>query len=192
MDIIAMIERDHNEILARIDELLHRNEGKRNHESQRQIRELVHVVRLHHKAEEATLFEVLEYADSSLRITCREGYDQHDLLDILLDKLLLLRSDDEDSLTATLNVCRDLLLHHGRAKEEEILCVALKELFSPHELVEMAGIMEDEKRRWDPMLASQLLEPGVPESLLGEDPETRDTIRYINERYAPSCGSRNL
>lgn len=152
MDILDMIRDDHDAALAAIAKLDKLAEGGAAQTLRAELRQLVVDVRLHAKSEEAALYEALEVSRKDLRDFSLEGTNEHECLDLMLEKLLTTPPGKDGELKAVLKVCKDLIEHHGKQEEEQELFPKLRKVFSKDELMAMASVMQAEKERLRPRI----------------------------------------
>jgi hemerythrin-like domain-containing protein len=162
MDILDMIREDHDEALNLIKKLDKLSEEAPTAKVERTVRELVIAVKLHAKSEEVALYAGIQAAKRDFRDFVLEAYNEHELLDHMLDKLLLLEAGEDGELKAALSVCKDLIEHHGKEEEEKELFPKLKKFFSAEELMGMGNQMQNEKERLRSGIEAQVdtIEPG--------------------------------
>jgi hypothetical protein len=147
MDIRDLIREDHDEALALIAKLEKLAEKPASDEARAMTEELVTAVKLHAKSEEAGLYAALETAKKDLRDFSLEGYNEHECLDLMLDKLLTLEPGEDGHYKATLTVVKELIEHHGKEEEEGEVFPKLAKAFSADELMAFGSAMVEEKER---------------------------------------------
>jgi hypothetical protein len=152
MDIRDIIREDHDEALALIEKLDKMAEKPPTAESQDMTRKLVTAVKLHAKSEEAGLYVALETARKDLREFSLEGYNEHECLDLMLDKLLTLQMGEDGEYKATLTVVKELIEHHGKEEEEGEIFPKLGKAFTADELMGFGAMMVEEKERLRPQI----------------------------------------
>jgi len=152
MTIIDLIKREHDEVADLFDHLVVlARDHRRSAEAVRIAARLVAQVRVHSRAEERVVYEMLKTASPQLKAFALAGPHEHENLDTTLDKLLVRRSGD-DEYQVIVKVARDLFEMHARDEEEaDILPVMAQEL-SPQELVSLANDMRSEEARIRPQI----------------------------------------
>jgi hemerythrin superfamily protein len=169
MTILDMIREDHDAALALIKKLDPLSEEAHTKKVDGMVRELVLSVKLHAKSEEAALYEGIREAKKDFRDFVLESYNEHECLDLMLDKLLDLEAGDDGELKAALAVVKELIEHHGKEEEEKELFPKLKKAFTADELMAMGSTMQEEKERLRPIIEKEI--EAVPVSADSEDSE---------------------
>jgi hemerythrin superfamily protein len=115
-DIVEMLKQDHQEIR----QLLLRLQGLGPDLERRQevFRGFVDAVVAHAAAEEHALYEELRQ-DERCRAEVLEGYEEHHLVDLILQEMRALRVVEE-RWDAKFEVLRELLEHHLREEEDHL------------------------------------------------------------------------
>ena len=144
MNILDVIRDDHDEALALVDQLLKRADSDGDPRVPGLARELAIALRLHARAEEAILYPILT---KETRGAGLEGYNEHELIDIQCEKVLLLEPGPDGELRAALRVLRELVMHHGKEEEEGILFPKLLKIFERDELEALGTALAGEKER---------------------------------------------
>jgi len=152
VDICELIRRDHDEI-AELFELLAvlSRDNRRPDEVGRIATRLVVAVRLHARAEERVVYEVLRTQIAPLKSFALAGPHEHEMLDITIDKLLGLPPGEE--MAVLVRVARDLFEMHSRDQEEAEVLPKLREVMGAEELAALARDLADEKTRILPAVA---------------------------------------
>ncbi|MFN8770883.1 MAG: hemerythrin domain-containing protein [Neisseriaceae bacterium] len=116
---------DHKEVKSIIEEILNTT----NKDKQKR-RDLLHNLKeeltQHERIEEDSVYPILEKKKLTHNLT-KEAYEEHHVVDILLDELEALDFSDE-SWKAKLKVLQKSLLHHIKVEEDELFVKAEKEL----------------------------------------------------------------
>lgn len=149
MSVIALIKRDHDEVVDLFDRLaLLARDDRYNDQAARTAARLVAAARVHARAEERVLYEAIRCASPRLKAFSLAGPHQHEMLDITLDKLLVHRPGDE--FRVILQVARDLFEMHARDEEEGEILPLLAEALTAEELAALAVDMIAEQARVRP------------------------------------------
>lgn len=144
MNILDVIRDDHDEALALIESLLERADTDGDVRVPGLARELAIALRLHARAEEAILYPILTQETRGAGL---EGYNEHELIDIQCEKVLLLEPGPDGELRAAAKVLRELVSHHGKQEEEGILFPKLAKIFERDELEALGRALLGEKER---------------------------------------------
>lgn len=138
MDILKEIVHDHREI----EDLFHRINGSQRgkHEI---FNELVAKLEAHTQAEEEVLYSRVKVSDreGELYRQVMEGFEEHQIARHLIADLLL-PSLTNDRWQAKLTVLREMIEHHVKEEERDLLPEA-KKAFSPEEREEMGRAFSD-------------------------------------------------
>jgi hypothetical protein len=158
MDIIDVIKRDHDEVATLFEQLAEiARDDRRTSGALRACAHLVVAVRVHMRAEERVLYEVLLTHGGPLKAFALAGPHEHEMLDITLDKVLLHRPSDELEVIA--RVARDLFEMHARDEEEaDVLPIVAREL-GAEELIALGRDFLAEKARIRPQIARMVALP---------------------------------
>lgn len=149
MDILEVIIGDHDAALALFDRLdPMAADDARTSEAMRLAVQLAVTIKTHQKAEEKTLYEVMRTASVELGELALEGAYEHEMLDLMLDKVLLYRPGRE--LRAVLRVARELFVHHARHVEEARVLPLVARVLTADERVQLGHDMVAAKRRTQP------------------------------------------
>jgi hemerythrin superfamily protein len=146
MDILKVIKKDHKEAKALLKKL-ERMVEKPTKETAQTVGQFVTAVKLHTKAEERSLYEMCERKNLKLRDFALEGYNEHELLEVMLDKLAKTMPGEDHEFKAALTVIGELLEHHAEEEEEEEMFPKFKKAFSQEELEQAGEFMREEKER---------------------------------------------
>jgi hypothetical protein len=151
MDIIETITADHDDT-ARLIETLDRIAGDdaRTSEAMRLAFKLAVGLKTHAKAEERVLYEAMRSSTARLAEFALEGPYEHQVLDLMLDKLVVHRPGPE--LRAIVHVIRAQFEHHAREDEERVVLPAFRAAFSEEERAQLAHDFLDAKRRVQPQI----------------------------------------
>jgi hypothetical protein len=151
MDIIELITADHDEATDIFDALaLLAADDRRTSEAMRLAVRLAVTLKTHAKAEEKVLYEAIRTASVELADFAIEGPYEHQVLDMMLDKLCVQRPGIE--LKAILKVSKEMFEHHARDEEEAYILPLVKAAFSDVERVQLGGDMLAMKRRLRPQI----------------------------------------
>jgi hypothetical protein len=159
MNIVEVIRRDHDELAQMFEELAQvaRDDRRRGSGGVRLCSRLVVAARVHARAEERVVYEVLRTCPGPLKAFALAGPHEHEMLDITLDKLLLHRPSEE--LVVIARVARDLFEMHAHDEEEaDILPLILTEM-SAEDREALARDMVAEKARIRPQIARTVALP---------------------------------
>ena len=163
MDIIEVITSDHAAAAALFGEL----EGlalddRRTSDAMHLVVRLTVALKVHCHAEEHVLYEAVRTSNRQLAELALEGPYEHQVLDMMLDKLVLHRPGPE--LHAILHVARYEFEHHARDDEEKLMLPAVQAWFTEVQRTQLGLDMLAEKRR---------IRPHV-ERLVGPPPRVRE------------------
>jgi hypothetical protein len=147
MDIRDIIREDHDEALQMIEKLEKVAEKPATEETMLMTRKLVAAVKLHARSEEVGLYAALETAKKELRDFSLEGYNEHECLELMLNKLAGLEPGEDGEYKAALMVVKELIEHHGKEEEEREIFPKLGKAFSADELMGFGALMMEEKER---------------------------------------------
>ncbi len=151
MDIIDVIRHDHDEIDALFAELAQvARDDRRGNGVVRLCGQLVVAARVHARAEERVLYEVLRTCPGPLKAFALAGAHEHEMLDITLDKLLVQRPSEE--LEVIVRVARDLFEMHARDEEETDVLPLVREAFGDDERIAIGRDHVAEKARIRPQI----------------------------------------
>src|SRR5436190_22326640 len=100
----------------------------------------------------------MTHATPDLEAFAREGKYEHQIMDLLLDRLVLQRPGPE--LFAILKVARHEFEHHARLEEEGSLLPALREFLDPDHSMSIAHDFLHERRRIRPAI-ERMVGPAV-------------------------------
>jgi hypothetical protein len=150
MNIVEVIRRDHDELAQMFEELAQvaRDDRRRGSGGVRLCSRLVVAARVHARAEERVVYEVLRTCPGPLKAFALAGPHEHEMLDITLDKLLVQRPSEE--LGVIVRVARDLFAMHARDEEETDLLPLLANALSEEDLDGLARDLAAEKARIRP------------------------------------------
>ncbi len=151
MDIFKCIKADHDEATGLFDELMHvAEDDRRTSDAMRLAVRLAVTLKIHAHAEEKIVYEVMTSATPDLAAFSREGRYEHQLMDLLLDKLLVQRPGPE--LFAILRVARHEFEYHARIEEEGRLLPALEAHLEDGHTLHLAHDFLHERRRIRPVI----------------------------------------
>jgi hypothetical protein len=158
MDIVDLIRRDHDEVAELFVHLAEvAGDDRRTSGAVRTCAQLVVAARVHSRAEERIVYEVLKTHGGPLKAFALAGPHEHETLDITLDKLLLHRPSEE--LEVIVRVAHDLFEMHAREEEEPDILPLIAEALSPEERLALARDFAAEKARIRPQIARMVALP---------------------------------
>ena len=151
MDIIEVITSVHAAAAALFGEL----EGlalddRRTSDAMHLVVRLTVALKVHCHAEEHVLYEAVRTSNRQLAELALEGPYEHQVLDMMLDKLVLHRPGPE--LLAILHVIKAQFEHHARREEELEMLPAIRAAVPDDERARLAQDLQDEKRRLRPQV----------------------------------------
>jgi hypothetical protein len=151
MTIVDLIKREHDEVADLFDHLIVlARDDRRTAEAARIAARLVGLVRVHSRAEERVVYEVLR-THTQLKAFALAGPHEHENLDTTLDKLLVRKPGDEEY-AVIVKVAHDLFEMHARDEEEADVLPLMIELLSAEELSTLATDMVGEEARIRPQI----------------------------------------
>ncbi|CAN5921682.1 hypothetical protein BH11MYX3_BH11MYX3_17420 [soil metagenome] len=151
MELIACITADHDEAIAQFEQLAElARDDRRTCDAMRTAVRLTCGIKIHAHAEEKVIYEAMRERGDRLAAFSREGRYEHQMLEMLLDRLLVQRPGPE--LSAILKVARDQFEHHAREEEEVVMLPAFEALLEASEVVQLAEEFRVEQRRIRPMI----------------------------------------
>jgi hypothetical protein len=154
MGIIEAIEADHAEAAALFDELVPlAGDDRFSKQAMRVAARLAVLLKTHALAEQRVLYEVLRTAGDRLAAYAREEPHVFHALDVVLDKVCVLRPGPE--LEAAVAVARRLFQYHV-AREATELLPAVSEELPADEAAQLGRDLDAEKRRLRPRIERQL------------------------------------
>jgi len=144
MSLFDLLKKDHREAVA----LLKKIENSPLADERRDLfTQLKPALTAHSRAEEEAVYEVVKNRDKT-HTRILENYEEHHLIDDLLEKLSSSSPADE-TWVARLTVMRELLEHHI-VNEEEVLFFRIRALCNREQMNEMAEnfqFAKDERRK---------------------------------------------
>jgi hypothetical protein len=151
MDIIEIITADHD-AAASLIEILDQiaADDARTSEAMRLAFRLAVGLKTHAKAEERVLYEAMRTATPLLAELALEGPYEHQVLDLMLDKLVLHRPGPE--LRAILHVIKHQFELHARTEEEAIVLPAVRAAFRDGERAQLGQDFLELKVRMQPQI----------------------------------------
>jgi len=159
VNVLELIQHDHDEVAGIFDELaIAARHDRRTDEAARLSARLVAVARIHARAEERVVYDVMRTSIAPLKAFALAGPHEHEMLDITLDKLLVQRPSDE--FRVIVKVARDLFEMHARDREEGEILPLVAEVIGPDELSVLACDMLAEQARIRPKILHLV---GIPE-----------------------------
>lgn len=149
--ICELIRREHDEVVDLFDRLVVLSrDGRHLEECARVAARLVAVVRIHARAEERVVYEVLRTHDP-VKGFALAGPHVHENIDSTLDKLLV-RAPGDDDFPIIVKVARDLFDMHARDEEEAEILPLMEQLLTRDELRTLATDMQAESARIRPQV----------------------------------------
>ncbi len=94
-----------------------------------------HYLSSHAKAEEESLYVHMKKKNSQLRVEGLEGHTEHGIADSLMGEIDAIKSD-EDHWTAKVKVLAELVQHHIKEEEQEVLKKVSKD-YSTSEVLDL-------------------------------------------------------
>lgn len=158
MDIVELIRRDHDELAQMFDELAEiARDDRRGSGAVRLCSRLVVAAKLHTRAEERIVYEVLRTCPGPLKAFALAGPHEHEMLDITLDKLLVQRPSEE--LGVIVRVAHDLFEMHARDEEEADILPLVEQMLSIDERRALGRDLIAEKLRIRPQIERMVAVP---------------------------------
>jgi hypothetical protein len=152
MTIVELIKREHDEMADLFDHLVVlARDHRRGSEAARIAARLVALVRVHSRAEERVVYEMLRTTSAQLKAFALAGPHEHENLDTTLDKLLVRRPSD-DEYQVIVKVARDLFEMHARDEEEAEVLPLMQDQLGVEELSALATDMLAEEARIRPQI----------------------------------------
>ena len=142
----TLLRRDHDAIAELFDQLA-AIAGLPRYSSQiaRIAPRLVATVRIHERAEERVVYDALLLHPGPLKSFALAGPHEHEMLDITLDKLLVMHAGEE--LEVVVGVAHDLFVMHARDEEEPDILPVCERVLAPDERIALAREFVAEKAR---------------------------------------------
>ena len=151
MTILELVKRDHDELAELLDQLaVVARDGRAGRDLARTASRLVALAKIHARAEERVVYEVMRTRDPQLKAFALAGPHEHETLEITLDKLLVQSPGEEYGVIV--RVARDLFEMHARDEEEAEILPLLAEAFSAEDLVTLADDLLAEQARIRPQV----------------------------------------
>jgi len=143
-DVRALLKEDHDEILDLVRSLADEDSVPRRRALFRSLKPLLTA---HARAEERAVYTELVKARSKrdAKDLGNEGYVEHSLVDVLLERMSKTALAGSDAWKAHATVLKELLEHHIREEEKEIF-KALGDEFSDARRAAMAEAFTEDKR----------------------------------------------
>lgn len=161
MTICDLIKRDHDDVADMFDHLVVlARDGRRIEECSRTAARLVAAIRVHARAEERVVYEVLRSSGPALKAFALAGPHEHQNLDTTVDKLLVHRPGD-DEYRVIVKVARDLFEMHARDEEEGEILPLMQAALTDEELRTLASDMAREQARIRPRIMQQVGAPSL-------------------------------
>ncbi len=140
MDAIELLENDHQQVKRLIEKL----ESQENAQGRAQLFETVRTeMHAHERIEEEIFYPALKQRATDKQIVL-EGYEEHHVVDILMQELADLNFDDQ-SWPAKLKVMKENIEHHIEEEEDDMFSKA-RDVFSNEELEELGERMAARKK----------------------------------------------
>lgn len=177
MDILQLIKTDHDEVAEIIDELeslAEADDGESRARASELTEQVGRLVLLHSKSEEAALYEACKEKTKKVREFALEGFQEHGLLSLMLDRLKTKTPGPDGEFAAVLAVAKELFENHARVEEEKEAFPKLRRAFNAEAREQMGARMEEEKQRLlSELPGAELSEEegteGEPEVTAGDD-----------------------
>lgn len=161
MTVCDLIKRDHDDVADMFDHLVVlARDGRRIEECTRTAARLVAAIRIHTRAEERVLYEVLRSSGPALKAFALAGPHEHENLTTTVDKLLVHRPGDEEY-RVIVKVARDLFEMHARDEEEAEVLPLMQRALTDEELRTLASDMAREEARIRPQILQQVGAPSL-------------------------------
>ena len=158
MTIVQLLKRDHDDLADLFDQLAgHARDDRTRREAAPTAARLVALAKIHARAEERVVYEVMKTAGTRLKAFALAGPHEHETLDITLDKLLVQRPGEEYEVIV--KVGRDLFEMHARDEEEVEMLPMLEAAFTSQELITLADDLLAEQARLRPQILRMI---GIP------------------------------
>ncbi|HZQ35734.1 MAG TPA: hemerythrin domain-containing protein [Dehalococcoidia bacterium] len=143
MDGVSLLKQQHKEVKQLFKEYEGKSDGAKQQRKQI-VDEVLQKLTLHSKLEEEIFYPaVREKATKDLKATIAEGYEEHAIVDRLVEELKGLEPDDE-RYYAKFTVLMEEVRHHIDEEEKEMLPDAEKRLGSENETL---GFKMEEKQQ---------------------------------------------
>ena len=140
MDALKLIKSDHERLADILEEALDTEEP-------RERAELLHRMRAelmaHERIEETVFYPALR-TDAKAKDIVREGYEEHHVIDMILDELLDV-PEELDEWKAKMKVLKENIEHHIEEEEGEMFKIA-KKVFDEETLEELGAKMQAAKQ----------------------------------------------
>jgi hemerythrin superfamily protein len=144
MDIRELLRQDHDEVLQMAQQISQTDDSG---EAKKLFEQMREAVVKHARAEERILYPALEDSgDESAGEMAREAAVEHELVDLLFERMMKMRTAS-DNWKARASVVKELLEHHIEEEQNEVF-QKLGELFDEDELAQMGEHFESYKGRF--------------------------------------------
>jgi hemerythrin superfamily protein len=144
MDIRELLKQDHHEVLQMAQQISQTDEPA---EAKKLFEQMREAVIKHARGEERILYPALEDSgDEEAGEMAREAAVEHELVDLLFERMLKMRTAS-DNWKARATVVKELLEHHIEEEQGEVF-QKLDELFDEDELEQMGDRFESYKSRF--------------------------------------------
>ncbi len=151
LDLLTYITADHDEALERFEQLADLAlDDRRSSDAMRTAVRLTCGIKIHAYTEEKVIYEAMRGRCDALGAFARESRYEHQMLDMLLDRLIVQRPGPE--LRAILKVARDQFEHHCRDEEEAVMLPALEQVLQKAEIAQLVEELRLEQQRVRPMI----------------------------------------
>ena len=140
-----LLKRDHDRVRALFREYPENGNGGAKRKSDI-VGELIRELTVHAKVEEQIFYPtVLERREKKSSKIVRESFEEHKIVETLLEELSGMTPDD-DQYDAKVTVLREAVEHHAKEEEDDLFPEA-EDLFSTEELEAMGADIEDRKEQ---------------------------------------------
>ncbi|HEY9404364.1 MAG TPA: hemerythrin domain-containing protein [Pyrinomonadaceae bacterium] len=150
MDAITLLKTDHEKVSGIFEKLEETTESAEKTREEL-FTKLKQELDLHAHIEETIFYPVLKKSDETRDITM-EGIQEHHVVKVLLRELDAMTVGSE-TWTAKLKVLKENVEHHVEEEEDDMFKSA-REVLSTEQLEELGALMEQEKVKQKPLMAS--------------------------------------
>jgi hypothetical protein len=155
MDVLDIIEADHDAIEALIEKLETIAESSSDRDIARAAelsQQLATEHALHVQSEEHVVYRACQHLDPALRELALAGGHHHHLVDTMLAEVRLLRPGTDGKLRAAIGVLHDLFRRHAREDEQRRIFPILRTALSDDERTTLGKAMLAERERIRPQV----------------------------------------
>ena len=144
MDILDKLGQEHDEVQELLKKLVDSGSGA---ERTQLFKKIKAALIPHLRAEEKVVYDrVLKLKEKDAKVDGNEGYDEHEVGDVMVKKLSRMRNKASPEFTAAAKVLKELVDHHIE-EEESALWDHVKENFSEDERLKMNRAFEAAKKK---------------------------------------------